>query len=199
MGLLSSSKSTVQNLYDTTTNTNQYDNSGNSGFQNIGGGVSLTSNVDNSIYNTSNDDNSLSLSSTQNTSNSNNTSTSTSTSTTNYLTDSGAVKAASDIAGGAFGVASMSLDNAFAVNSNSLDVLKGLVSGALDNSVTLARDSIAANRAATDSAITGFGSLAQQTSASDGDRISKVAMYAFAALAAVFVLPALFRGKAVSL
>jgi hypothetical protein len=176
MGLFDS-KSKVSTSYDTTTNTEQTDNSGNSGFLGIGGGVSLSSQEDNSIQYSD----SSSRSEATNISDSGN--------TYNMLSDSGAVQ-------GAFGVANLSLNGAFEQNSNSLRVLSGLVTGALDNSVTLARDSINANKAATDQVISGFGSLAQQNASTSDDRVSKVALYAFAALAAIFVLPALLRGKA---
>lgn len=42
-------------------------------------------------------------------------------------------------------------------------------------------------------AVGGFGELAMQTSASTDDRVGKVAMYAFIAVAAVIVLPQLFK------
>jgi len=174
MGLFGggNSKTSVTNQYETTTSTQQTDNSGNNGFQNIGGDLSLV----------------------------------------NQSVDAGTVKEAGKIAEGAFGIVGAGLDNARAanagslafgtsalqqvadVNSNSLDVLSGLVSGLIDNSKTIARDSIEASANATTAAAAGFGELAKQTSASTDDRVGKVAMYAFAALAAVFVLPALFKG-----
>jgi hypothetical protein len=45
----------------------------------------------------------------------------------------------------------------------------------------------------TESNLDGLGQLAQQTSASADDRVTKVALYAFLAIAAVFVLPKLFE------
>jgi hypothetical protein len=188
-GFFGSGEKKTTTTYNTVTNTEQTDNSGNSGF--LGNGdVSLSSNE------------------------SNTTSISDSGNTYNTLSDSGAIKAASDIAGGAFGLAGAGLDNARAAaagsinfagtaigqladaNANSLDVLKGLVSGAFDSSKTLARDVIAANKEATATAISGFGSLAQQNSQSSDDRVQKVALYALVAVAAVFILPAIFKGHA---
>lgn len=191
MGLFggSKSKTSVSNVYDTDTVTTQTDNSGNEGFQNIGGNLSLASSESYSSSNT----------------------------TVNQSIDAGALKTAESITKGSFGLVGAGLDNAQAAsagalafgksaleqvadaNASSLDVLAGLVSGAFDNSKTIARDALAASAQATSDAAAGFGALAKQTSASTDDRVGKVAMYAFAALAAVFVLPALFKrgGKAV--
>lgn len=150
MGLFdSTSKTAVTNT--TTTNTEQVDKSGNTGFQDIGGNLTLSSTSHNTAI------------------------------------DAGAVAAGLNLGGQA-------IEATRQVNADSIELLSGLVSGALDNSKTMARDSIEASRQSTADAIAGFGSLAKATSASTDDRVGKVAMYAFAALAAVFVLPALFKG-----
>jgi len=169
VGLFDTSKSStvVSNQYTTETNTQQTDQGGNSGlnFSNVGGGVSLQT-------------------------------------TTNVNTlDGGALNVAGNIASGAYGLGSQalglgakSLDAISAVNADSLTLLGGLVSGAIDNSRTMARDAIQAGSNTVSSAIAGFKSLAEQNSASSDDRVQKVALYAFLALAAVFVLPPLFKG-----
>lgn len=169
MGLFdrSSSRTEVTNEYNTETNTQQTDQGGNSGlnFSNLGGGVSLQS-------------------------------------TTNVSTlDGGALNVAGNIASGAYGLGSQalglggkSLDAISQVNADSLSLLGGLVSGAIDNSRTMARDAIQAGSNTVSSAIAGFKSLAEQNSASSDDRVQKVAIYALLALAAAFVLPSLFKG-----
>ena len=168
MGLFdrSSSSSTVQNIYETSTEVDQVDQSGSSGLN-----LSNVSGVSLSEQNT-----------------------------VNYV-DPGALEAAKNIAAGAYGLGSQalnlsgsSLQTVAKVNSDSLGLLAGLVSGAIDNSKTLTRDALASNKESVQQAISGFSTLAKQNSASSDDRVQTVALYAFAALAAVFVLPALFRG-----
>lgn len=173
MGLFggdSKSSSSTSNRIDTRTTTHQTDNSGNTGI--LGGGSVRVSNVER---------------------------------TTIQQSDSGAIKAATSIAQSglsasrasttqALGFGSAALKSVTAANHDSLKLLTGLVSGALDNSKTLARDSIAASAASSKAAVTGFAALAKTTSESTDDRVGRVALYAFAALAAVFVLPALFKG-----
>jgi len=169
VGLFDTSKSStvVSNQYTTETNTQQTDQSGNSGlnFSNLGGGVSLQS-------------------------------------TTNVQTlDGGALNVAGNIASGAYGLGSQalglgakSLDSIAKVNADSLTLLGGLVSGAIDNSKTMARDAILAGSNTVSSAIAGFKSLAEQNSASSDDRVQKVAIYALVAFAAVMILPKLVKG-----
>lgn len=106
-------------------------------------------------------------------------------------TDAGA------IAGG-LGVASQSLSTLERVNADSLELLAGLASKSIDASKTLARDSAESNAGFLQQAVTGFGSLAQQTAQSSDDRLTKIVAIALAAVAAVVVLPALFKGKAVT-
>lgn len=83
-------------------------------------------------------------------------------------------------------------------NSNALSLFANVVGQSIDASRGLARDAADANAAATKEAIAGFSSLAKQTSASSDDRVSKVAGYALAAVAAAIILPAIFgrRGLA---
>lgn len=174
MGLFdrSSSRTEVANTYRTETNTQQTDQSGNTGLNlsNIGGGLSLTD------------------------------------STTINSIDGGALDVAANIAAGAYGLGSQALtgalnfgrtsvDSIAKVNADSLSLLGGLVSGAIDNSRTITRDSLAASKDSVQQAISGFQSLATQNSQSSDDRVQKVALYALAAIAAVFILPALFNGK----
>ena len=69
---------------------------------------------------------------------------------------------------------------------------------ALGESLDFARDVFEgagnALKDVTQTNLEGLTSLARQTSESADDRVSRVAMYAFAAIAAVFVLPAIFKG-----
>lgn len=80
------------------------------------------------------------------------------------------------------------------VNADSLNVLAGLASNSIDASRTLARDSASDNAGFLQSALSGFGTLAKQNSASADDRIVKIVGLALAAVAAVLILPALFKG-----
>jgi len=178
MGLFdkSKSKTSVNQTYNTTTTTALTDNSGNQGIQ-AGGAVRLDTR-------------------------------SSSTKTTNNIsTDQGAVKIAGNIAtagitsaqasaAGALGFGKSALDTVAKANGDSLKLISGLITGAFDNSKTVVRDALDANAKATNDSISGFAALAKQTSASDGDKVGKVAMYAFVAIAAVFVLPAIFKGGA---
>lgn len=106
------------------------------------------------------------------------------------------------------------LDNALAFGSRSLSSVDAARADALnladrsvssiadlsDRGFSFAESTLgAALRAvgdATDAAIGGVQSLARQTTASEGDRVSKVAIYAVLAVAAALALPAIFRGKA---
>lgn len=85
------------------------------------------------------------------------------------------------------------------VASDSIQRIADFGGVALGESLDFARDVFegagSALRNVTESNIAGLTSLAKQTSESADDRVSRTAMYAFAAIAAVFVLPALF-GKA---
>jgi len=168
MGLFdrSSSSSTVNNIYDTRTDVRQVDQSGNAGLNlsNVSG-VSLAE-----------------------------------TTNVNYV-DAGALKTAGDIASGAYalgtsalGLSGSALQTVAKANTDSLGLLAGLVSGAIDNSKTLTRDALDASAKSVSQAITGFSTLAAQNSQSSDDRVQKVALYALLAVAAVMVLPALFKG-----
>lgn len=69
---------------------------------------------------------------------------------------------------------------------------------ALGESLDFARDIFEgagnALKNVTEQNLTGLTGLAKQTSESSDDKVTRTAMYAFAAIAAVFVLPALFGG-----
>jgi hypothetical protein len=187
MGLFSSkSKSSSSTVYDTDTTTTQADQSGNQGLN-----FAQLGNV------------ALDLSDRS--------------STTVIATDQGAIGSAERSIAGALGsaerIASGGIAGAIAANSaglafgesalnrvsqvqeGSLGLLAGLVDKSIDSSRTLARDSAEANAATVASAISGFGSLAKQTSASSDDRVTKVAGFALAALVAALVLPSLLKGS----
>lgn len=196
MGLFSSSsRSTQQTTYDTTTNTVQSDQSGNSGLNFAQTGdlsLDLSDRSDRSDRST----------------------------TTLISTDQGAIEAAARSVREALGFASdvgaQSLAAAQAANSaglsfgasaiksvsdtnaNALGLLVNLTQQGINASTGIARDAAEANASATREAIAGFSSLAKQTSASSDDRVSKVAGYALAAVAAAIILPAIFgrRGLA---
>lgn len=78
-------------------------------------------------------------------------------------------------------------------NADSLEILAGLASGSIDASRTIARDSAQSNAGFLQEALAGFGTLAKQNSASADDRLTKIVAIALAAVAAVVVLPALFK------
>ncbi len=86
------------------------------------------------------------------------------------------------------------IDTVTRLNSDSLELLGGLVGKTIDASRTLARDNADANSRTVADAITGFRQLAVQTSESTDDKIARVAGYAFAAIAAALVLPGIFKG-----
>jgi hypothetical protein len=170
MGLFSSSSRNTQSAsYETVTNTDQTDQSGNSGLN-----FSRVGDVDLSDRST--------------------------TTLTTISTDQGALRVAGGLGEAAFSFAGAGLDNAQAanagalsfgrsaldnvarVNADSLSLLGGLITGAIDSSRTLARD-----------AIEGFGSLATRNSASTDDRVTKLAGFALAAVAAAFILPAIWK------
>lgn len=167
--------------YNTTTNTDQLDQSGNSGLN--------LSNTDASFD--SHDSTVL---------------TNRETNTTIYTAiDGGALKeAGAAIAGGlelarkatsgALDFGTNAVDQIARLNSNSLDLFAELTQGAFDSARSLARDSMDANARATTAAVEGFGALAKQSSESTDDKVSKVAAYGLVAIAAILILPALFRG-----
>lgn len=76
--------------------------------------------------------------------------------------------------------------------SSVLDAGQGVLdfaTGIFDSALRSQQDLTAQN-------LSGLTALARQTSESADDRVSRTAMYAFAAIAAVFVLPALFGARA---
>jgi hypothetical protein len=87
-----------------------------------------------------------------------------------------------DFAGQALDTVASFAENA---NRDSLDFAAGVGGGVLDFAKGLVGDTVA-----------GLNSLSMQTSASTDDRVAKVAMYAFASVAALVVLPKVFGGKA---
>jgi len=86
-------------------------------------------------------------------------------------------------------VANHGLDNARAAYETSLT----FGSDALQAVQQIAAASQSNNRAIVSDAVTGFQSLAMQNSASEADKVSKVAIYGFAAIAAALVLPKLLK------
>ena len=108
----------------------------------------------------------------------------------------GGARAAVDTLANSYGQSLTVLER---VNSDSLELLAGLASDSIDASKTLARDAAESSASFLDQAIAGFGELATQTSESGDDKMARVIGFALAAVAAVVVLPALFRsgGKAV--
>lgn len=197
----SKSKTVTQTLYDTDTNTVQTDQSGNSGV-NISGGGSLSSDshdvstVDSRSFNDSRD---MSVRDSGNV----------------YL-DAGAVRGGLDLAQTALSFANEAGANAAGlvqsganralqfgsdaltavqrVNADSLSLLGGLVTQTIDASKTLAREGAQANASTLADALGGFQKLAVQNSETSDDKITRVIGFALAAVAAVVVLPALFKG-----
>jgi hypothetical protein len=78
--------------------------------------------------------------------------------------------------------------------ADTLSFGRSALESSLDFAGDLVGQAIKAQADLTADNLQGLGNLAKQTSASADDRVSKVALYAFAAIAAVFVLPAIFRG-----
>jgi hypothetical protein len=97
------------------------------------------------------------------------------------------IGAGRDLAGSAF-------DTARDINDDSLKLLGGLVDKSIDASKTYARDSAEGFKGALTTALGGYEKLAVQNSASSDDRVTKVAGLALLAVAAVLILPALFKG-----
>lgn len=134
-----------------------------------------------------------------------------------HTSDFGAVQAALDIGLEALRMGGENLTTSADLAGRGLDTALDATRSALDFSESvvgsnerLARDSILAisdfggvalgevtnfARDLTEANLSGLTSLARQTSESADDRVSRVAMYAFAAIAAVFVLPALFKAS----
>ena len=87
-----------------------------------------------------------------------------------------------------------------AIASESMQRIAEFGGVALGESFDFARDVVSgAGSAVADAVrtnIEGLQSLAHQTSESSDDRVTRVAMYAFAAIAAVFILPKLFGSNA---
>lgn len=88
--------------------------------------------------------------------------------------------------GDALGFGRDALDLTGATTRDALQRITEFGDLALEGSLAFARD-------LTDANLTGLTALAQQTSASADDRVTKTAMYAFAAVAAIMVLPAIFK------
>jgi hypothetical protein len=111
----------------------------------------------------------------------------------NEVSDAGAIDAGREL-----GVRALSTVER--VNADSLELLAGLANNTIDASKTLARDSAESHSSFLQDAIAGFGSLAKQNTQSADDRLTKIVGIALAAVAAVVVLPALFKsgGKAVT-
>ena len=119
-------------------------------------------------------------------------------------TDFGAVDAATDVSrealdlgrsavDGAYDFAGRGMDNAFdfarGTNRDAMD-FAGDALGTVAGLADMTRES---SRELVGDTIAGFKSLAMQTSASTDDRVAKIAMYAFAAVAALVILPQIFK------
>jgi hypothetical protein len=179
VGIFDRSKSeTNQTLIDqTTTNTKQTDQSGGLlTFADVGGGIALDLSSRESLT----DDRDIYDSRTTNTT----------------LSDSGAIAAGRELGVGALGVARDSLSSLERVNADSLKLLSGLADKSIDASRTLARDAAASGSDFLETAIGGLSSLAKQNSQTSDDRLTKVVGIALAAVAAVVVLPAIFKSGA---
>jgi hypothetical protein len=130
--------------------------------------------------------------------------------TTTTLSDAGAISAGLELGRAGIGAArdagalaansyGESLTVLERINADSLELLGGLANNAIDASRTLARDSAEAGSNVLEQALGGLSSLAKQNSQSADDRLTKIVGIALAAIAAVVVLPVLFKsgGKAV--
>jgi len=74
-----------------------------------------------------------------------------------------------------------------------IDAVSDATGGVLDFASGLFTDALGAQKQLTDQNLTGLTALAKQTSASADDRVQKVALYAFVAVAAIMILPRLFK------
>lgn len=199
MGLFDRSSSTTNTtLVDQTeTNSQQSDNSGDGSlkFAGIGGGVSLALSSTNDLSTRDSHDIFDSRSSSSSIANSGNTRTTTNTT----LSDSGAVAAGRDLGLSGIATANSALTAFQKVNADSISMLSALATKSIDASQTLARDSADSSSGFLRDAISGFSTLAKQTSEGSDDKIARVVGFALAAVAAVVVLPALFKsgGKGV--
>jgi hypothetical protein len=181
VGIFDSSRSTQNtNLYDqTTTVTNQTDQSGGFlTFSEVGGGIGIdaSSRDSHDVFD--------SRSSSTSIANSGNTT----------LSDSGAIAAGRDVGLGGLKLGGDALTTLERVNADSLTLLGGLVDKSIDASRTLARDSADSTAGLLQQAVEGFGSLARTTSEGESDKITRVVGFALAAVAAMVVLPAIFKG-----
>lgn len=140
-------------------------------------------------------------------------------------TDFGALAAAQDIGTEALRLGADNLETAANLAGRSLDTAEFAVRGAFDfgetaigSQETIARDAISeiaefgeralemitggfgdalgAQSRLTEQNLGGLTALARETSESADDRVSRTALFAFAAIAAIFVLPALFGKRA---
>ncbi len=75
---------------------------------------------------------------------------------------------------------------------SSIDAVTGAQKGVLDFAFDVFDQAVGAQATLTQQNIGGLTGLARQTSESADDRVSRVALYAFAALAVIFVVPKLF-------
>lgn len=105
----------------------------------------------------------------------------------------------------AFAFGSDTVSDAFSFGTRSLDSVTDFADSALQTNVGVTRDALdfagEAGAGVLDFArslvgdtVTGLKDLSMQTSASTDDRVAKVALYAFVAVAAAIVLPQLFKG-----
>lgn len=88
------------------------------------------------------------------------------------------------------GVANAGLDNAAAAYSSGLTFGNNAIS-AIES---LTSQFATQNAQATQSALSGYQSIAQQNSASDSSQIQKVALYLIGAVVLIMVVPSVFRG-----
>lgn len=111
----------------------------------------------------------------------------------------------SDTVAGALRFGGDTVSDAFSFGTRSLDSVTDFADSALSSNVGVTRDALefAGNagagvldfaRSLVGDTVTGLKDLSMQTSASTDDRVAKVALYAFVAVAAAIVLPQLFKG-----
>lgn len=90
-------------------------------------------------------------------------------------------------------LASETLASQSGLAGSAIDAVSDATSGVLDFAAGLFGDALGAQKQLTDQNLTGLTALAKQTSASADDRVQNVALYAFIAVAAILILPRIFK------
>lgn len=109
----------------------------------------------------------------------------------------------SDTVAGAFNFGRDVAADGFSFGTRSLDTVADFADSALNTNADLARDSLSFAsevgggvldfaRSLVGDTVSGLQTLSMQTSSSSDDRVAKIAMYAFVAVAAAVVLPKIF-------